>query len=92
MIGYYGAGAYQLLDRASGKFYKLRDVIFEEGKAHLTGNLSATSGESDANNTFDSPESFALPNLSPTQNFLLRMPTFLPLPYNRRHLHPYRHL
>jgi hypothetical protein len=37
LIGYHGAGAYRLLDLETGKFYKSRDVFFEEGKAHRTG-------------------------------------------------------
>ncbi|KAJ7900724.1 hypothetical protein B0H14DRAFT_3423336 [Mycena olivaceomarginata] len=37
LIAYHGAGAYRLLDLETGKFYKSRDVFFEEGKAHRTG-------------------------------------------------------
>lgn len=34
LIGYFGRGAYKLLDRSTGKVYKSRDVISEERTPH----------------------------------------------------------
>jgi hypothetical protein len=36
LIGYFGRDAYRLLDKATGKVYRSRDVIFEEGVGHRT--------------------------------------------------------
>lgn len=36
LLGYYGVGAYRLWDAASGRIFKSRDVIFEEGPAKRT--------------------------------------------------------
>lgn len=36
LIGYFGRDAYKLLDRATGKVVKARNVIFEEGSGHRT--------------------------------------------------------
>ncbi len=36
LIGYFGRDAYKLLDRATGKVVKARNVVFEEGSGHRT--------------------------------------------------------
>jgi hypothetical protein len=36
LIGYFGRDAYRLLDKSTGKVYRSRDVIFEEGIGHRT--------------------------------------------------------
>jgi hypothetical protein len=49
LIGYYGWGAYWLLDQSTGRIIKSRDVIFEEGSGHRTlpsVNIPPTEGES----------------------------------------------
>lgn len=48
LVGYFGRGAYRLLDRETGKIIKSRDVIFDEGNAHRTGSIDAsTEGDYD---------------------------------------------
>jgi hypothetical protein len=56
LIGYYGQGAYWLLDQSTGRMIKSRDVIFEEGSGHCTLpsiNITPTEGESSFK--FDDP-------------------------------------
>ncbi|KAF5387622.1 hypothetical protein D9615_000717 [Tricholomella constricta] len=36
LIGYFGRGDYKLLDRSTGRIFRSRDVIFEEGRANRT--------------------------------------------------------
>ena len=36
LLGYFGIGVYRVLDRSSGRIFKSRDVIFEEGKPKRT--------------------------------------------------------
>ena len=36
LIGYFGRDAYRLFDKSTGKTYRSRDVIFEEGVGHRT--------------------------------------------------------
>lgn len=36
LVGYFGKGDYKLLERGSGRMFRSRDVIFEEGTAHRT--------------------------------------------------------
>jgi hypothetical protein len=36
LLGYFGRDGYRLLDRSSGRIFRSRDVIFEEGVAHRT--------------------------------------------------------
>lgn len=36
LVGYFGMGDYKLLERGSGRMFRSRDVIFEEGVAHRT--------------------------------------------------------
>ncbi|KAF5328838.1 hypothetical protein D9619_011448 [Psilocybe cf. subviscida] len=36
MLGYDGVGTYRVLDRSTGRIFRSRDVIFEEGLAHRT--------------------------------------------------------
>jgi hypothetical protein len=63
LISYHGAGAWRLLDRATGKFYKSRDVFFEEGIAHRTrATAQPLSDHSDL--PFDG-ESIVMPILPP---------------------------
>ena len=56
LIGYYGRGAYRLLDQLTGRIIKSRDVIFEEGSGHRTlpsVRIPPTEGESSFE--FDDP-------------------------------------
>jgi hypothetical protein len=50
LIGYFGRDAYRVLDRSSGRTYRSRDVIFEEGVGHRTLDQDgpANTGEEDS--------------------------------------------
>ena len=52
LIGYYGRDAYKLYDRASGKVYKSRDVIFEEGTGHRTVPLTSITNDDEDYHVF----------------------------------------
>jgi Reverse transcriptase (RNA-dependent DNA polymerase) len=46
LLGYFGRDGYRLLDRSTGRIFRSRDVIFEEGVAHRTLDTgSLTAGE-----------------------------------------------
>ncbi|RDB21876.1 Retrovirus-related Pol polyprotein from transposon TNT 1-94 [Hypsizygus marmoreus] len=62
LVGYFGRGDYKLLDRTSGRIFRSRDVIFEEGFSHRT--LSAAEGPSVAG---ENPEldDFLPPDIPP---------------------------
>ena len=45
LIGYFGRDAYRVLDKSTGKVYRSRDVIFEEGIGHRTISAPPVSNE-----------------------------------------------
>lgn len=65
LLGYFGRGAYRLLDRATGKIFKSRDVIFDEGTGHRTPG-SNTEGDYDFSQIDDNLPLPIFPELAPT--------------------------
>ncbi|PPR04698.1 LOW QUALITY PROTEIN: hypothetical protein CVT26_015022 [Gymnopilus dilepis] len=61
MIGYFGRDAYKLYNRASKVVIKARNIVFEEGEAHMT-----SASVSPPHNPEDVPEDFISPVIQST--------------------------
>ena len=55
LVGYFGCDAFRLLDKTTGKLYRSRDVIFEEGIGHRTLNAQPISNEGEIDHVILQP-------------------------------------
>ena len=71
LIGYFGRDAYRVLDKSTGKVYRSRDVIFEEGIGHRTISTPPVSNEGELDHVVLQPTDTL--NLSQTLALFLLM-------------------
>ena len=83
LIGYFGRDAYRLLDKTTGKMYRSRDVIFEEGIGHRTLNNQPVLNEGEIDHVVlqptDDVQYLPNPGLAPA-HAVTRTNSALPVP------------
>jgi hypothetical protein len=62
LIGYFGRDAYRLFDKSTGKMYRSRDVIFEEGIGNRTLGTQPVSNEGEIDRVILQPTNNTQPN------------------------------
>ena len=65
LIGYFGRDAYRLFDKSTGKMYRSRDVIFEEGIGNRTLSAQPVSNEGEIDHVILQPADNSQPILNP---------------------------